>query len=130
MGAAGHLHDGGTNVQLLVDGKLACDSVATYGGSPEFIGKGMGGGHHGGATAHISNMSFCLLGRSFGGQTEVKVGQKWELNAVYDYNAHPGMSHEDGKQGNVMGKSDFSNVVENQADVLPGIAILFARIKK
>jgi hypothetical protein len=104
MGAAGHLHDGGTNVHLLVDDELVCDSSATYGGSPEFIGKGMGGGHHGGPTAHISNMSLCLAGKTFGGVTKVQSGQKWNLKALYDYSAHPGMSHGGGKQDTVMGK--------------------------
>jgi hypothetical protein len=104
MGAAGHLHDGGTNVHLLVDDTVACDSKATYGGSPEFIGKGMSEDHHSGPTAHISNMSLCLTGRNFGGVTKVKSGQKWSLKAFYDYNTYPGMSHGEGKQDNVMGK--------------------------
>jgi hypothetical protein len=105
MGAAGHLHDGGTNVQLLVNDKLVCDSKATYGGSPEFIGKGMGD-HHGGSSPHISNMSICLAGRGFEGVTEVKKGQKWDLKALYDYSIYPGMSHGEGKQDNVMGKRE------------------------
>jgi hypothetical protein len=105
MAAAGHLHDGGTNIQLLVDDKVVCDSKATYGGSPEFIGKGMGGGHHGGPSPHISNMSLCVTNQSFGGLTEVKAGQKWTLKALYDYNAYPGMVHDEGKQSNVMGKA-------------------------
>lgn len=43
--AAGHVHDGGVNVNVLQNGKLICDSVATYGGDPAFTdgGDGMAG---------------------------------------------------------------------------------------
>ncbi|QDS75297.1 hypothetical protein FKW77_001278 [Venturia effusa] len=37
MGAGGHLHDGGTHVEILVDGKVICDSVPTYGTDEEAI---------------------------------------------------------------------------------------------
>jgi hypothetical protein len=104
IGAAGHLHDGGTNVKLSIDGQQVCDSVATYGGSPEFTSpKTSGGGHHGGATQHISKMSTCVAGSESFKATQVKVGQKWDLTALYDYSKNDGMKHENGKQDNIMG---------------------------
>ncbi|KAF2403656.1 hypothetical protein EJ06DRAFT_527256 [Trichodelitschia bisporula] len=114
LGAAGHLHDGGDRITLEADGKLACDSKATYGGDPAFINTkpGMGGGgHHASATEHISHMSICA-GPSFLVKT-VKKGQAWDLKGYYDYDKYKGMRHEDGAQSNVM-----------------GIAIMFVRVKK
>jgi hypothetical protein len=57
MAVAGHLHDGGERVLLEVDGKLACNSEASYGGSPEYISRSA---HGGGTTVHISQMSACV----------------------------------------------------------------------
>jgi hypothetical protein len=101
---AGHLHDGGQNVQILVDGQISCDSAATYGGSPEYIEKPSASGHshgHGGSMKHISKMSQCF-GDSLRYQS-VQPGQKWELRALYDYKKNNGMVHADGKQDHVMG---------------------------
>jgi len=125
LGAGGHVHDGGTHLTLSVDGKLVCDSVATYGVG----GKGMGGmgmaptsggspapainatshgagghdsGGHSGNGEHIVAMSACD-GAQMG--KYLKKGQKWDLRAYYDYDKHPGMKHDNGKQENVMGIS-------------------------
>ncbi|KAF2664916.1 hypothetical protein BT63DRAFT_79607 [Microthyrium microscopicum] len=97
VGAAGHLHDGGQAVVLEVDGKVACRSDASYGTSPEFIGKPM----HGGPAEHISKMSLCI-GDSLPHKKMVK-GQKWKLRAEYDYSKNKGDSHAEGKPANVMG---------------------------
>jgi hypothetical protein len=35
--------------------------------------------------------------------TQIKKGQNWTLDAVYDYDTHPGMLDYDGKQSDVMG---------------------------
>jgi hypothetical protein len=108
MAVAGHLHDGGERVLLEVDGKLACNSEASYGGSPEFISRSA---HGGGTTVHISQMSTCV------GDTmlvnKVTKGQKWQLRADYNYEKNSGNHHGDGKQANVM-----------------GIAIMFVKVKK
>jgi hypothetical protein len=49
-------------------------------------------------------MTICVGGTKTFDQKEVKQGQKWVLEAEYDYNKFPGMSHgDDGKQSNVMG---------------------------
>jgi hypothetical protein len=82
---------------LKVDGKLICDSVATYGKGEGASVPGMaptgaapmeGGGHsHGGAGAeHITNMSTCQ-GEGLG-LTQLKKGQKWLLEAYYDYDKY------------------------------------------
>lgn len=124
MGAGGHLHDGGTHLTLSVDGKQICDSVATYGAGKAGMGGpaggamgGMGGGEHASApstatkdgaappkvaaTEHITAMSGCFDDKL--GLKELKKGQKWQLEAFYDYGKHAGMTHENGKQENVMG---------------------------
>jgi len=108
ISAGGHLHDGGQRVILEVDGKLACNSEASYGGSPEYVQqKAM---HTGSATEHISKMTLCVKDK-FKVKKLVK-GQQWKLRAEYDYNKNKGMMHGDGKQSTVM-----------------GIAIMFVRVK-
>lgn len=119
MGAGGHLHDGGTHLTLSVDGKQICDSVATYGVGKAGMGGpaggamgGMGGSEHtaskdaAGAPKmasqeHITAMSGCHDEKL--GLKQLKRGQKWVLEAFYDYAKHPGMTHANGKQENVMG---------------------------
>jgi hypothetical protein len=101
---AGHLHDGGQNVQILVDGKPTCTSAATYGGSPEYMEKPSTSSHShgsGGAIKHISKMDQCF-GDLLPYQSIVP-GQKLELRALYDYRKNNGMAHKDGKQDHVMG---------------------------
>src|SRR5262245_15823180 len=36
LAIGGHLHDGGTNITIAQNGRVVCDSVATYGGNPEY----------------------------------------------------------------------------------------------
>lgn len=116
------MHDGGTHLSLAVDGKQICDSVATYGtdGKAEGVpamtpmaaaGKGGGeAGHsHGGemkgtaeeATEHITKMSVCS-GKTLGIE-RVQKGQKWDMEAYYDYSKFKGMKNDEGKQTSVMG---------------------------
>lgn len=99
----GHLHDGGTRTLLTVDGQLVCDSVAEYGGKPEFISKaGAEGGHsHGGATTHISGMNVCEGSKI--ANNAMKRGQKWRLQADYDFSKFKGVLHDDGELDSVMG---------------------------
>jgi hypothetical protein len=121
LGGGGHLHDGGTNLVLDVDGKEVCNSVAKY---TKTNGTGaMGGGAMGGMGAmklvdleasislrkrdgpslggeHISSMSSCS-GKALA-INKLQKGQKWKITGYYDYDQHGGMqSH--GKQSNVMG---------------------------
>jgi len=125
FGVGGHLHDGGTNMVISVDGNTVCDSVATYspvnGGSDAGAESGGMAGMGGmvrrsiydnlnttiardppapGAVEHISAMSGCA-----GPQLPVKtlkMGQKWTIQGNYDYAKHPGMKHADGKEEAVM----------------------------
>jgi hypothetical protein len=87
-----HVHDGGTHLALLVDGKMICDSIATYGGGagesavPGMAPPGAGGHGHessGNAKDHITSMSTCFGDKL--GLTQLKKGQKWQLEAYYDY---------------------------------------------
>jgi hypothetical protein len=83
---------------LTVDDKLVCDSKATYGKGgdnnstlPGMAGDMGGGGHgHGGAggkdVEHITSMSACYGDEL--GVTQLKKGQKWLLQAYYDYNKY------------------------------------------
>lgn len=52
---------------------------------------------------HISKMSICSGGSL--NQRYIKPGQKWEIQAYYDYKKDAGMVHSDGKQDHVMGIS-------------------------
>jgi len=125
VGMGGHLHDGGTNMVISVDGQQICDSVATYspvnGGGEEAGGMGGMGGMGGivrrsdnensnanvardppaaGAVEHISKMSGCA-GPTLPIKT-LKKGQKWTIQGNYDYAKHPGMKHDDGSEEAVM----------------------------
>jgi len=91
----GHLHDGGTHLEVIQNGKVVCDTVAKYGGSPEYVSKDMGDGM---ATQHLSSMSKCNAGT-------VNPGDNWIIKSYYDYTVHPGMKKENGKPANVMGIS-------------------------
>jgi hypothetical protein len=48
-------------------------------------------------------MSICSGGSL--NQRYIKPGQKWEIQAYYDYKKDAGMVHSDGKQDHVMGIS-------------------------
>jgi len=104
IGALGHLHDGGNALKLTVDGKDTCENLAYYGTKPDYVQRA-GGAHsgHGGATKHISDMPPCF-GQGFPVK-HMKVGQKWGLEAFYDYAKNPGQKHEDGDWDEVMGIS-------------------------
>jgi hypothetical protein len=52
---------------------------------------------------HITSMTACFSDTL--GIKQLKKGQKWDLEAFYDYSKHGGMLHENGKQENVMGIS-------------------------
>jgi hypothetical protein len=102
--AIGHMHDGGTHMNLYVGGNLTCKSVMHYNARPGYtLG---GGGHkvkrqhaHGGAEAsakHISDPGACT---DFG---PVKSGEKLSGEAVYDGSKFALMKH-NGKLERLMG---------------------------
>jgi hypothetical protein len=101
IGSIGHLHDGGENITLTVDGKNTCNNLARYGTKPEYVQKTAMGHHSGGALTHISELPAC-----YGSQfplKEMKAGQNWTIAANYDFNQNMGMKHEDGDWDSVMG---------------------------
>ncbi|QDS77875.1 hypothetical protein FKW77_000329 [Venturia effusa] len=106
IGILGHIHDGGLESTIHVDDKLACNSEATYGGSPSYISKGMsempGMDNMTMTMKHISRISPC--GQSKGlNVKEIKKGQKLKLSANYDFEKWPGMKEPDGSWDQVMG---------------------------
>ncbi|TID14430.1 DNA repair and recombination protein [Venturia nashicola] len=107
MGILGHIHDGGLESTIHVDGKLACNSEAMYGGAPGYISKGMGDmpgmeNMAGMTMKHISKITPC--GQSKGLDVrEIKKGQKLTLAANYDFEKWPGMKEPDGSWDQVMG---------------------------
>jgi hypothetical protein len=83
-----HMHDGGDHLTIDISGKMVCDSIATYGGSPEYVEK-HAMGHKDSATKHISSMSVCM-GPTLN-QKQLKRGQVWTLKAFYDYDKNKGI---------------------------------------
>lgn len=134
LSIGGHIHDGGTHLDVTMGGKVACTSTATYGTNAEakaradIIKEGGippstpilkdGGGHgdmqmsgHAGGQ-HIIAMSVC--GEAVEGNGSpigplnvrtVTKGQSWGLNAYYDYKQRQGMKNNRGGMDNVMGIS-------------------------
>jgi len=134
LSIGGHIHDGGTHLDVTANGKVACTSTAYYGTNAEAKARadiikdggippttinvkedhsnmaGMSGGHAGGQ--HIVAMSVC--GESVEGNgsqwgplnvKNLAKGQSWALNAYYDYKVRQGMKNNRGGMDNVMGIS-------------------------
>jgi len=110
VGAGGHLHDGGTSLKLSLDGKVLCDSRASYGGSKGFIApsEGRTGAH--GKIEHISLMSGCTGPVEFKNVT-LQAGQRWRIEGFYDYDQHKPSGHRDG----------------GEFDTVMGLALMFIR---
>jgi len=139
--AGGHLHDGGTEIRLQVDGKNVCTSTPTYGSDQEIMTRAraaikgqvlplpeggsspaapmgkMAGGHAG--MKHIMAMTICSDSNEGQkgmpvvpwGIRNVKKGQSWVLRASYDYKKYAGM-----KKGNT-----------NNMGTVMGIAIMYVK---
>ncbi|KAK3111918.1 hypothetical protein LTR53_012355 [Teratosphaeriaceae sp. CCFEE 6253] len=80
---AGHLHDGGTRVDVLRNDRVVCSSEASYEAAN--------------GAEHIAGMSSCL------GAGSVKPGEQWHIKAYYDTIFHPPMVANDGSLEPVMG---------------------------
>jgi len=74
----GHMHDGGSNIEVKINDKVVCDSKALYGG-PGHVGKTTDGK----SWETIRDMVTCPEG------VIVKKGDKIALTANYDIVAHP-----------------------------------------
>jgi hypothetical protein len=75
IGAGGHVHDGGINLNVATNGQVWCDSRARYGGSPLYTG------HHG--EAHLSGMGVCT-GTRENPVTTLTRGQRVTMTGNYD----------------------------------------------
>jgi len=84
ISARGHLHDGGTRMDLFINGKYQCSSQANYGGDKNTAVVG------GKEWATISSMSYCQ------GPIAVKKGDFLTMNAGYDLIKHPLRKSADG----------------------------------
>ncbi|TLD18682.1 hypothetical protein E2P81_ATG11592 [Venturia nashicola] len=101
LGVGGHLHDGGTHLDILINDKTICKSDAEYttqsDGSPMSMGRrslGRRDGPHGaggaapGTTdgkAHIREMSTCSM------MGKINKGDKVHIEANYEFSKFPGM---------------------------------------
>jgi len=109
--AIGHMHDGGSDMRLFVNGKQVCKSVMHYNLRPGYTppSGGMAGMSHGhsnvvsvpgsqshGGSDHISDPGACI---NFG---NISKGDRLSSEAWYDAVAHPLMEH-NGKKENLMG---------------------------
>jgi len=87
LGIRGHLHDGGVNLLIKINGQVVCDSLAIY--QNEAVGTNAGShgnadpmGTPGGMSNMISDMVTCWEPR------EVTKGDKLYLEANYDLDKH------------------------------------------
>jgi hypothetical protein len=71
--ARGHLHDGGDHLQLVLNGKVICDSQAKYGGAAQTNG----------AWQTIGGMTSCPK------NVQVKKGDTLSIESFYDLERHP-----------------------------------------
>ncbi|KAF2667628.1 hypothetical protein BT63DRAFT_415173 [Microthyrium microscopicum] len=119
---AGHMHDGGTSIEIVQNDKVICDSVPKYSkdasaGMPGMdAGMGGKGGHsHGGRKnkrqvkapggykntdiEHIAGQNRC----DYPDGIPLKKGDTMHIRANYDFNLHKGMINADGNLDEVMG---------------------------
>ncbi|QDS75811.1 hypothetical protein FKW77_000302 [Venturia effusa] len=90
----GHLHDGGDVILMKVSGKVVCESKAKYGGGSQVLK-----GEDGKVWETLSFMEEC------NDAIKLKEGDQIEIEARYDFEAHPARKHavEDGRMAEVMG---------------------------
>lgn len=98
---AGHLHDGGTHLEVLKNGNTVCDCVAAYGQSPGYVeSMSMPGMNMMGMDMeHISSISTCA------NTGVVNVGDEWGVTAFYNTSEHAPMLDSDGSLAPIMGIS-------------------------
>jgi hypothetical protein len=104
----GHMHDGGTNLKLLINGQTACDSVMYYDVNGNIMKAKQPGAvarrspqhsHEGSATfggAHIASPGACI---DYG---SIKSSDVLSIEAYYDFDQFKTMTHE-GKEERLMG---------------------------
>jgi len=100
----GHLHDGGTHLEVLKSGSPVCDCVAVYGQTPGYIESGsmsMNMSMDMGSMdmMHISSLNTCL------NPTTSSIGDEWGARAFYNTSEHAPTLNMDGSLEGVMGIS-------------------------
>jgi hypothetical protein len=100
----GHLHDGGTHLQVLKSGNPVCDCVAAYGQTPGYVESGsmsmnMSMNMDSMDMVHISSLESCL------NPTTSSIGDEWGARAFYNTREHAPMLNMDGSLAGVMGIS-------------------------
>jgi hypothetical protein len=91
---AGHLHDGGTHLEVKKNGKIVCDSEDYYRGR------------------HISNISGCQ------NVDTTSPGDKWSITAYYNTAKHQPMASHEGHLEPLMGIAS-AYVVETETHYVP-----------
>jgi hypothetical protein len=101
LGAVGHVHDGGVEVDIqMTETSSLCKTQTQYSEKPEYIFRdaSMTMGSDKVAINHISSMRGCT--NQDIGQMEMKKGQSWMIKGDYNYAKHDG-NLESGKQSEV-----------------------------
>jgi hypothetical protein len=110
LGIGGHIHDGGTNIEIFQNKKMICNSTALYGMTPGYVepmslmsmgsmSMNMSGMNVGIDNVHISNMSTCYdVGM-------LNKGDNLTVQAFYNTNLHAPMLGTNGTLEPIMGIS-------------------------
>jgi hypothetical protein len=83
LGAAAHIHDGGTNVEVFQNDKTVCNSTSTYEKSKAAH---LHGGSGNGSSEHIVKQTVCAYSEPL----PVKAGDKFWMRVKYDFKQYPG----------------------------------------
>lgn len=97
--AAGHIHDGGVNLDITQNNSTLCDSVAAYGQNSGYIdssGTSMPGMPMTNMGMHISSLSECSTG-------QVNLGDNLTVTAFYNTTEYMPMMNSDGSLAPIMG---------------------------
>lgn len=103
IGMGSHLHDGGVNINIVMNKEKVCDSQAKYGENSQYIFKDAKNNMPGGekvAEKHISSMSTCYYDGV--GVKKLSKDQSWGMSGDYDYKKFEGNLEGDGDQAGVM----------------------------
>jgi hypothetical protein len=103
----GHMHDGGVQVQILVNNKAVCSSNAQYDTTPDYQPSQESVKLGAVKSAHISKYTPCI---AIG---DIKKGDKLKLTASYDFDKYKPLENKIGNISHVM-----------------GVALLFVEVKK
>ncbi|KAK5019617.1 hypothetical protein LTR16_000398 [Cryomyces antarcticus] len=114
----GHLHDGGTHIEMTKNNTVICDCVATYGQNPAYMDASNSSmmsmpGMPASGMQHISSISTCDNGT-------VNVGDRFSVNAYYNTSEYSPMLNTDGSLTPIMGISLFYVAVNETGSTSTG----------